>query len=347
MAKNYYLTFTLNNLCYGIDTMAVQEIFYLPEITPIPESPPDIVGIVNLRGNLIPIMDLNLRFGYPSPDYTLTDSIIIVNWQELRLGIIANHVHEVKQILPSEITTELSYDQKVIPIEQEKFIEGIARSGKDLSIILDLERLLRYIRSQDIPTEEIAEEETPQDVKKTSIFYPHATPKEREILQKRATDLRQIMTKEDVTGLKPLAVVLLGEEFFGVELQLVREFTKVTKVTPIPCTPPHIVGNMNLRGEVLTLVDLRGLLNLHQSGIVTGSKAMIADVEGVVTAIVVSGVRDVVLLNPKEVIEVPTVTHSVNEEYLQGITPYGDVMMSILDLPKALLHGGLIIDEAV
>jgi purine-binding chemotaxis protein CheW len=68
---SHYLTFTHNNFIYAVEATSVQEVFFLPELSPIPESPPDIIGTVNLRGNIIPIMDLNLRFGYPPVDYQL------------------------------------------------------------------------------------------------------------------------------------------------------------------------------------------------------------------------------------------------------------------------------------
>lgn len=215
MQNNYYLTFTLNNLCYGVNALAVEEIFYLPEVTPIPEAPADIVGIINYRGKIVPIMDLNLRFGYQATDYQLTDSIILLTWKELRVGIITNQVHEIKKIFPSEITTELSHDQSIIPVQQEKFITGIARTGKDLSIILDLERLLRYVEQQNIFSEEAPEtEETEQPIIKPSIFFAHATAKEREILRKRAAELQEFIQRKEISGAKPLAVVMLGEEFF-------------------------------------------------------------------------------------------------------------------------------------
>ena len=88
MQEYSYLTFNFNKLRYGVPTMNVQETFFLPEVTPVPETPDDIVGIINLRGTIIPIMDLNHRFGYSAIDYRLQDSIIILRWQELTVGII-------------------------------------------------------------------------------------------------------------------------------------------------------------------------------------------------------------------------------------------------------------------
>ena len=64
----------------------------------------------------------------------------------------------------------------------------------------------------------------------------------------------------------PLAIIQLGAECFGVGLDVVREFSHLRRVTAIPCCPSHIAGNMNLRGDILTLVDIRGLLNIPAEG---------------------------------------------------------------------------------
>jgi purine-binding chemotaxis protein CheW len=116
--------------------------------------------------------------------------------------------------------------------------------------------------------------------------------------------------------------VVLNGEFFGVNLNRVREFTDVKKVTPIPCCPGHIIGNMNLRGEILTLIDIRGLLNLPLNSIAEGYKAMVVEVDGIVSGITVEEVYDVMFLNPKDITSVPTAIHSINDEYLKGATPY-------------------------
>ena len=74
---------------------------------------------------------------------------------------------------------------------------------------------------------------------------------------------------------------------------------------------------------------------------------LVVEAEGIVTGILVQKVSDVMFLNPADITSVPTALHSINDEYLQGTARYKDKIMSILDLPKIFLNGGLIVDEAI
>jgi purine-binding chemotaxis protein CheW len=154
MSEKSYLTFTLNNSLYGIDTFLVEEVFFLPELTPIPEAPLDIVGVVNLRGDILPIMDLNIRLGYRSFDYQLTDSIIVLKSQNYRIGIIVNQVHEVLSIEQENITPELSYGRELKRQESHDFTQGIARYKEDIVIILNVENLVNYVETQNLDASE-------------------------------------------------------------------------------------------------------------------------------------------------------------------------------------------------
>lgn len=360
----YYLNFTHNNLRYGVPATAVQEVFFLPEITPIPEAPPDIIGTVNVRGTIIPIMDLNLRFGYPVTPYSLNDSIIILNWQELSLGILTNQVHEVRSIDDQLITPELSHDHPLLDFKQEKFISGYLQEDENLLLLLDLEALLRYTEAQGLNldldldalellesgeglTEDAVTEEEAAEVVKSPIFFPEASPYERKVLQKRADNLRQSLKLKDLTGLKPLAVFNLNQEFFGVDLSLIQEFIKFSRVTLIPCAPSFIVGNINLRGEIVTLIDIRSLFNLPRAIASKNTQAMIVNVDGVVVGLLIDAIYDILMLNPKDVLDPSTVESDLNKSYLQGVLPYKDKMLGLINLTEIILGGSLLVDEAV
>ena len=89
------------------------------------------------------------------------------------------------------------------------------------------------------------------------LYCPNATPGERSIFRQRADNLRQPLESLNVTSkLMTLAVIGFGNKYFGLDLELVQAFTDITDFTPIPCCPNYIVGNMNLRGEIVTLVDM-------------------------------------------------------------------------------------------
>jgi len=354
MTLHPYLIYNLEDHLYGLSSLAVEEIFFLPELTPIPEAPEDLVGVVNVRGELLPVMDINRRFGYQSSDYSLSDSVVVVKLDDVRVGLIVNQVLEVRNIDSEDIIQELSLGRNLTGIDEHKFIftEGIAKTQEDIILILNPENLLKYIQRQQLTNEDDDSSEPERQKSRESfalkpVFCPHASPEEKAIFKQRARELRQKAETEDVTTLKPLAVISLNNEFFAVDLSLVREFTELQKITPIPCCPSHIVGNINLRGEIVTLIDLRGLLNLPPKEITNVTKAMVIQVEDIVGGIVVEDVSDVMFLNPREITSIPTAIATVNEEYLLGAAAYHQKMMTILDLSKILLNGNLVVEETV
>jgi len=359
MESTSFIIFSLNDSYYGIESLAVQEVFYLPDLTPITEAFDDIVGVLNLRGEILPVIDLHLRLGHGLQEYHLSDSLVVLSWQNTRVGIIVNQVHEVQSILNSEIKTDISSGRNLPQASSftGRFVTGIAQVETNLVILLNHQALIRG--SLSIETESTLLNESYQEAsslpnqtsfsnpKRDLRFWPNATPEERTILRQRAENLRHATDTEESKGLIPLAVIGLNGEFFGLDLDAVREFTDIDKITPVPCCPSHIVGNINLRGEIVTLVDIRGLLNLPIVKATQGSKAMIVRLNDLVAGVTVDEVFDVMYLNSLEIKPVPAAVHSMNDEYLRGTAPYGKKMMGILELPKILMQGRLIVDEEV
>jgi purine-binding chemotaxis protein CheW len=125
----------------------------------------------------------------------------------------------------------------------------------------------------------------------------------------------------------------------------VREFTDIDKIVPIPCCPSYILGNLNLRGEIVTLVDLRHLLNLPLTDWGSNLKAMVVHLEDLVVGVAIEQVCDVTYVHSSQVMPVPAAIHSSKDEYLRGTVAYRDRMMSLLDLAKILTDGCLVVDE--
>lgn len=341
-----YLIFSLNESLYGIDAIAAGEIFPLPELTPVTEAPRDVVGVVNLRGDFLPVIDLNLRFGYRPLKCQVSDSIIVLVGEESRLGMIVNQVHEVENIPLSQE----SYGQDFEALRKtrslhSKFIKGIAQVENDIVMLLDTAKLLSY--SEQIEAIPIDEDTEVEELPEHRVFCPQATPEERKIFRQRADNLRQLTEGQDLRGFIPVAAIALNGEYFGIDLQMVREFSDIKNITPIPCCPSHIVGNMNLRGEIVTLVDIRGILNLSPSHLSEKAKATIVSVDDCVVGITVDEVFDVTYVNPSEIQQIPVAVHAVDEEYLQGAVQYNDKVVSILDLRKIFTQGNLVVEETV
>ncbi|PKM95216.1 MAG: chemotaxis protein CheW [Firmicutes bacterium HGW-Firmicutes-1] len=135
--KGKFLTFSLGKEFYGIGIMYVTEIVGIQPITEVPELPEYIKGIINLRGKIIPVMDIRLRFKKPSIEYNDRTCIIVIDIQEISIGLIIDCVSEVISIPDDEIVSPPDINKG-----GKKYIKGIGKTGKDVTLILDCEKLL-------------------------------------------------------------------------------------------------------------------------------------------------------------------------------------------------------------
>ncbi len=349
MENKPYLIFSLHDLHYGIDALLVQEIFYLPELVSIVEAPTDIVGVLNLRGKIVPVMHLDLRLGNPLQQCCLTDSVIVLDYAGLQIGIIVSNVSEVKNINTALIENDLDYGR--VKDVNSRFVAGLAKIDADTVVLLNHHNLLRDSEAVEALAREESHEQNLDNSSIVSNFYtvccPRATPKEKVIFKERADNLRQLANDNSAIELMPLAVIGLNNEYFGLDLELVQEFTNIRNVTPIPCCPSHVVGSMNLRGEILTLFDIRSVLNMPLAKTTDGAKAIVVAIEDLVAGFPVDEVFDVMYLHPSAVNSLPIAGNSNNEEYFRGTVAYSGNMLTILDLPKLLTNKTLVVNEEI
>lgn len=132
------VVFRLGTEEYGVDILQVQEIKRMLEITRVPQAPDFIEGVINLRGQIIPVLDLRRRFGFPAAERTADARIIVVNIGELVIGLIVDTVLEVIS-LPGEA---ISPAPALVTGINNDFLAGIGDLGERLLIILNLEKNL-------------------------------------------------------------------------------------------------------------------------------------------------------------------------------------------------------------
>ncbi|MBF0205207.1 MAG: purine-binding chemotaxis protein CheW [Desulfamplus sp.] len=137
-----YLTFMLNDETYGIGILKVKEIIGMMPITSVPRTPEFIKGVINLRGKVIPVTDLRLRFGMRPMDYTERTCIIVVE-SELEdstvfIGIIVDGVSEVLNIKEEDIEETPEFGTSL----DTDYILGMAKMGGGVKILLDIDRVL-------------------------------------------------------------------------------------------------------------------------------------------------------------------------------------------------------------
>ena len=137
-----YLTFALADEEYGIGILKVKEIIGMMPITPVPQTPVFVKGVINLRGKVIPVVDLRTKFEMESIDYTDRTCIIVVEIEgkeeSIQIGIVVDTVSEVLNVRESDIEDTPTFGTSV----NTEFILGMAKIEKSVKILLDIDAVL-------------------------------------------------------------------------------------------------------------------------------------------------------------------------------------------------------------
>jgi purine-binding chemotaxis protein CheW len=132
-----YLTFALGTEVFGIEICFVTEIVGLQKISDIPECPDYVKGIINLRGKIIPVIDMRLKFKKEPVEYDDRTCIIVIDIQKLTVGLIVDNVDEVVTIPDTSIVPPPNFRTGF----QNRYIKGIGRLSEDIRLLLDCELL--------------------------------------------------------------------------------------------------------------------------------------------------------------------------------------------------------------
>lgn len=136
--KDRFLSFNIANEVYAFPIKYVTEIIGLQYVTEVPNIKEYIVGIINLRGIIVPVVDIRKRFNMPAIEYTDRSCIIVIHISNYDVGLLVDGVSEVIVLKSDIITAPPKTNKKT----QSRFIKGIAKLGKDVKIILDMYKLL-------------------------------------------------------------------------------------------------------------------------------------------------------------------------------------------------------------
>jgi purine-binding chemotaxis protein CheW len=135
---NQYLTFTLGQEEYGVEILKVQEIKGYSAITPIPNTPSYIKGVMNLGGTIIPVVDLRAKFGMVATEYNQFTVIIVVRVGAKVMGVIVDAVSDVLNIPTTDIQAAPDFGAQV----ETRFISGMAKAGEKLVVLLEIEKII-------------------------------------------------------------------------------------------------------------------------------------------------------------------------------------------------------------
>ena len=299
--------FGLRDSLYALDALSVREVHWLPFLTPMAQTEPFVVGVVNLRGRVLPVLDLAQRLGYAPQDARLDDCLVVLEEGESSLGVLVNAVHGVQSVAPSQL--------EPAPVRSEgpsHEVAGVARLHDEVVVLLSARALIFGSAGQTSAG--------------SSAGIWQALPEDAEQFRERARRLMPPAEAQASGSVLPVALVCLHGEEYGIELGSVREFCELRQVTLVPCCPPHIVGQMNLRGDIVTLIDVQPLLQMPARAASAASansthhecSVVVVQSEDAPVGILIDGVRDVVYLGEGELGPAPVPASSAGARYFSG-----------------------------
>ncbi len=144
--KDRFMTFEIADQDYGIDIMHVTEIVGLQDIAVVPDVPHFVKGMINLRGNVVPVIDVRLRFGLTEGQYDDRTCVVVVTLETSTIGMIVDRVNEVRVITENNISPP---PQGGDASAGGQYITGLGRDGEEVTVLLDLEQLLNIKKTED------------------------------------------------------------------------------------------------------------------------------------------------------------------------------------------------------
>ncbi len=332
-----YLIFRYQEGLFAVEAAHVRELVWLPELSPAYEAAHYVPGVFNLRGKIVPVVNIGQLYGHAPARLETTDSVIVYENEGKTIGLLGNEVLDIKEMeprtagrLPADVVNER------LP---HHILEGIAGLEDRMVMLIDPGRLGHEMPEHDAMN---AAEEAPE-MRTADSLYAGLTEHARAVFRNRAASLRQTEEAADLANALPFAVVRIGGELFGLELSLVKEFVDVRQVVPIPCVPPHVAGYMNLRGTIMVLMDLREQLGaLAEGGALP--KAVIIKTAQIECALAVSEVVDVAYLDPASIDALPAALGSA-ADYAMGAARHGGMTFTLIDIEKLIVERSLIVNE--
>lgn len=234
--ESQLVTFLLKDEEFGFDIMSVQEIIRLPQMAKVPRTPSYVDGIANLRGVVLPVIDVRTRFGMERAPETDRTRVLVVDIDGVKTGLRVDRVNQVTRVQKSDIEAPPA----AIHGTTGDFLQGLIKLDKGQRIVMALNAA--QVCRIDVPGRPDAAD---AGAGSQSESHRGTQASEAEI-----TDL-------DVVKLVTFSI---AKEEFAFPMKHVREILRVTTPNQIPDVPEYVLGILTVRGEILPVIDLRRLL---------------------------------------------------------------------------------------
>ena len=304
------VTFVLDGVEFGIDIDRVQEITPRTDICPVPGAPSFILGVINLRGMIIPVIDSRHRFHLPQAEPTSRTRIIVLNLAGEPTGLQVDAVSEVVRL---EDHTLRETPPLVAGIQAE-YLAGMVTVGQRLITLIHLHKLLDSSEFQ-----------------------------EREALHSDALSLGTGLGgelgghEEELSEDRAFVTFSLGDENFGIALEQVEEILEIPAITKVPDAPDYVLGVICLREQVLPLVDLTQILQVQGVG---GSRqpemVVLVSFGDTAIGVVVDRIQEILRVAPEALLPAPQTLSENESDHLEGVILRGERMVGLLNVMRII-----------
>lgn len=330
-----FLVFSVQSNTYAIRSSHVVELIWLPELSRIESSSFFVVGYFNFRSEFVPVIDLNLRQGLKTKRYSVQDRILVVKIDAVKIGIHINEVHNV-----IHLTNEMqSSPEEII---QDKITEGVIQTEFGITQIINLDAL----KNLNIPINESKRVKPFTDTHLAKLFSG-ISEKDRQTLINRKNNYSKSANIKEYSNLQSVVVFRLKDEYLAIELKYILEFAHGEGITKIPCVPAHISGCINLRGDMLVLIDLLYLLKSEQTTSIENKKIVVVRFNDLMVGLLVDQLIDVIYLAKEQILSNPPDKNHTGENLMRGLCFYDSFTVGLIDTEKIFAYEKLYVEENI
>lgn len=313
-----FLIFRIHDALYAFQAEIIQEIILLPKLKHIAEAPRLIAGFLNFYQEIIPVIDIDICLGYPDRIYKLSDYCIIIKGEDSLFGFIISDVigvNPIQQERAQNFSKSFSERKEVMAA-----LSFLGMHQDEIVFILNPKSFSEIIK------------QTSFEDKEKSTTVANINPEDEKIFAHRAELLSKPLVKKIPQEVVPLVIIQYNREYFGVDGEYVKEFCPLDNFTALPTGPVHILGFMNLRGDVIPIMDIWRMIGMQPVEIKTTTKLLVVKVANFTFGIVIDDIVDFVFFNMEEFKGNPLSAKGIQDQYIKNAIRFQNNILGVLDV---------------
>jgi purine-binding chemotaxis protein CheW len=340
-----YLCFDMHNKIYAVSILKVKEIIEHTDVTPMPMMPDFLRGAINLRGSMVPVFDLARRLGMDETEIERRTCIVIIevdaHGESMDVGIFVDAISQVTDIPPQMIEPAPSFGGNL----HTDHIGGMGKVDDGFVVLLNIDQLLSLddieilsaVSQQDTAlqseSESVAEYESVAEDESESVAEDEPESVAEDESESVAEDESKSVDDKYLT-------ISVSDNILGIDILRIKEIVEYENVCPVPMVPDYIRGVINLRGNVVPVIDLANHIGLQSGKVGKRSCIVMIDIESndevMDIGVVVDAVNRVHEINGKDIEQAPAFGSNIRHDFIAGMGRIDHDFVALFDIDKVL-----------